>query len=83
MKKANLYEASRILLEAKKLVLDEHDIDKQDYLSSDFKTPPSASLLDHPNPKKELFPTKDNAKKKSSKLRGNSSIQDIIDASDS
>ncbi len=40
-------------------------------------------MLDHPNPKKELFPTKDNVKKKPSKLRGNSSVQDIIDASDS
>lgn len=83
MKKANLYEASRILLEAKKLVLDEHVIDKQDYLSGDLKTPLSASLLDHPNSKKELFPTKENVKKKPGKVRGNSSIQDIIDASDS
>ncbi|MFZ1360595.1 MAG: hypothetical protein WAS27_01000 [Candidatus Saccharimonadales bacterium] len=83
MKKTNLYKASQTLLEAKELVLDEHDFDKQEYLSGDFVTPLSASLLEHPNPKEELFPTKQNAKPKLSKLRGNSSIQDIIDAVDS
>lgn len=83
MKKTNLYEASKILLEAKELVLDEHSLDKQDYISGDLKTSTSILLAEHTKPKKELFPTKENAKPKPSKVHGNSSIQGTINAVDS
>ena len=75
MKAANLFEATATLQQAKNLVLgDEHESDRAAY-----KLHPNLDviLLEHDMPEREIFPNKENAKPVTSRVKGNTTIQEV------
>ena len=74
--RVDLYVATKKLAAAKDAILKEHPIDQNSYT----KHPQDLDLLllEHDKPESEVFPKKENMKPIEARLKGNSTVEDVL-----